>query len=78
VQYQGRRRRKGKSGALAALATRDVFLRDQSHRISFHFTPKHASCLNQIESWFSILARKLLRRASFTSKDRQSARRMTP
>lgn len=34
----------------------------------FHFTPKHASWLNQIEIWFSILARKLLRRGSFTSQ----------
>jgi hypothetical protein len=39
-----------------------------SHRITFHFTPKHASWINQIEIWFSILARKLLRRGNFTSK----------
>jgi transposase len=30
-------------------------------------TPKHASWLKQIELWFSILARKVLRRGSFTS-----------
>lgn len=41
--------------------------RDPSHQIVFHFTPKHESKLNQIEIWFSILARKLIRRASFTS-----------
>ena len=34
----------------------------------FHFTPKHASWLNQIEIWFSILARKLLRRAPSPSR----------
>ena len=28
---------------------------------------KHASWLNQIELWFSILARKVLRRGSFSS-----------
>jgi transposase len=33
-----------------------------------HFTPKHASWLNQIELWFSILARKVLHRANFTSE----------
>jgi len=36
-------------------------------QVHFHFTPTHASWLNQIEVWFSILTRQALRGASFTS-----------
>ena len=50
------------------MVTREAFLRTKTHRICFYLTPKHASWLNQIEIWFSILARKLLRRGSFTSQ----------
>lgn len=35
--------------------------------LHFHFTPTHASWLNQVECWFSILSRRALRGASFTS-----------
>lgn len=41
----------------------------QAHpRWTFHFTPTHASWLNQIELFFSILSRRLLRRGIFKSK----------
>ncbi len=56
-------------GLLKAMVNRALFLNDPTHRISFVYTPKHTSWLNQIEIWFSILVRRVIKRGNFSSVD---------
>ena len=51
---------------------RDAWLARHKN-VHFHFTPTHASWLNQVEIWFSILVRNTLKGASFSSVARLRA-----
>jgi hypothetical protein len=46
---------------------RRAFLTDPDHAYRLVFTPKHGSWLNQVELWFSVLARRFLKRGDFGS-----------
>jgi hypothetical protein len=60
---------KGRAGILLDMETRAAFLSEPTHRIRLIYTPKHTSWLNQVEIWFSILVRRLLKRGNFRSQD---------
>src|SRR5215471_3577541 len=53
--------------ALQRGTQRRAFLCDPTHKHVFHFTPKHGSWLNQVELWFSVLARRFLKRGDYHS-----------
>lgn len=59
--------KKGVRGILQSMATRQAFLSDTTHRVRFVFLPKHTSWLNQIETIFGIVYRRVVRRGSFGS-----------
>lgn len=51
--------------------TRGAFVSDwnrlHGERFVFHYTPTHGSWLNQVELWFNLLSRRVLRYGNFTS-----------
>jgi len=58
---------KGQEKLLRTGKERRAFLTTGCGRHLVHFTPKHGSWLNQIEIWFGVLSRRVLRRGDFTS-----------
>jgi hypothetical protein len=48
-------------------AQRRAFRCDPTHKHVLHFTPKHGSWLNQVALWFSVLARRFLKRGDYAS-----------
>ena len=60
---------KGKSGILKNQKSRQAFLTAVERRIRFIYVPKHSSWLNQVEIWFSVVVRRVIRRGEFTSTE---------
>lgn len=58
---------KGKEGVLKSQKSRMEFLEDERHHVRFYYTPKHCSWMNQIENWFGILERKIIKYGEFIS-----------
>ncbi len=58
---------KGQEKRLRTGKERRALLTSGCGRHVVHFTPKHGSWLNQIEIWFGVLSRRVLRRGDFTS-----------
>ena len=67
INYKDELGLKGKSGILKSMDSRMKFLEDETHRIRFQFTPKHCSWMNQIENWFGVLQKKVIKFGQFQS-----------
>ena len=67
ISYAGPLGIEKKIGILKNSETRTAFLSDTSHPIRFYYVPIHCSWMNQIEIWFGVLNRQLIRHNSFKS-----------
>jgi transposase len=67
--YVGELGEKGRHGILMDIGSRKEFLEDSAPRVRFVYTPKHGSWLNQVEIWFGVLSRKILKRGNFISRE---------
>ena len=67
VGFEGDLGKKGVSGILKNMVSRQAFLEEEQHRIRFVYTPKYCSWLNPIENWFAKLQRHIITGGSFCS-----------
>jgi hypothetical protein len=58
---------KGTRGMLHAMKSRAAFVHDPAHRVVCSSTPTHASWMNQVDIWLSLLVRMLLTRGTVLS-----------
>ena len=61
--------KKKRKGILGSMKSRREFLTDPAHRIRLVYIPKHSSWLNQIETVFGIIGRRVMRHGSFTCQE---------
>jgi transposase len=67
VGYIGDLGTKRRKGILGSVISRMEFLENKNHRIRFLYTPKHCSWMNQIENWFGLLEKKVIKNGEFNS-----------